>query len=132
MRWSRLPAVVALLRSWPEAPASSARDRHGIVAPYARIGGEIGVAHERADTQPSLGRRFDLVERQPVDVDQVRRGLDLELHQVEQVGAACNELGARDASGCRCSLGGRVRALVSEGLHAVLPATSVIASTMLE
>ena len=103
-----------------------------IVAPHAGIGGEIGVAHQRADAQPSLGGRFDLVERQPVDVDQMRWCLDLELHQVEQVGAAGNELGTLDASGCRRSLGGRVRALVSEGFHAFLPATSVIASTMLE
>ena len=95
MRWSRLPAVVAWLRSWPEAPASSARDKQAIVAPHARIGGEIGVAHQRADAQPALGRRLDRVERQPVHVDEVRRRFDLQLHQVEQVGAAGDELGAR-------------------------------------
>jgi len=45
---------------------------------------------------------------------------------------ARNELGGLHArSGCR-GFGGRVRALVGEGFHAVLPATSVIASTMLE
>ena len=103
-----------------------------IVAPHARIGGEIGVAHQRADAQPALGRRFDLVEREAVDVDQMRRRFDLELHQVEQVGAAGDELGALDARGGRRSLGGRFRALVGEGFHACLPATSVIASTMLE
>ena len=44
---------------------------------------------------PPSGVGFDLVERQTVHVDQVRRRLDLELHQIEQVGAACDELGAR-------------------------------------
>ncbi len=106
--------------------------KQAIVAPHTLIGGEIGVAHQRADAQPTLGRRFDLVEREAVDVDQMRRRLDLELHQVEQVGAARNELGALDARGGGCSVGGRVRALVGEGFHAFLPATSVIASTMLE
>ena len=116
-----MPAVVALLRSWPEAPASSARDEQAIVAPHARIGGEIGVAHQRADAQPALRRRLDLVEREAVHVDQVRRRLDLQLHQVEQVGAAGDELGAWVARGSRRGLGRRVRALVGEGLHALPP-----------
>ena len=81
---------------------------------------------------PPSGVGFDLVEREAVHVDQMRRRLDLQLHQVEQVGAAGDELGARDARGGRGGLGGRLRALVGEGLHACLPATSVIASTMLE
>ena len=105
---------------------------HAIVAPHALVGGEIGVAHQRADAQPAVGRRFDLVEREAVHVDQVRRRFDLELHQVEQVGAARNELGALDARAGGRGLGGRFRALVGEGFHAFLPATSVIASTMLE
>ena len=106
--------------------------QQAIVAPHAHIGGEIGVAHQRADAQAAVGRRFDLVERQSVDVDQMRRRFDLELHQIEKIGAAGNEFGAGDARGRGGSLGGRVRALVGEGFHACLPATSVIASTMLE
>ena len=50
---------------------------HAIVAPHARVGGEIGVAHQRADAQAALGRRLDLVEREAVHVDQMRRRLDL-------------------------------------------------------
>ena len=71
--------------------------QHAIVAPHARIGGEIGVAHQRADAQAAFRRGFDLVEREAVHIDQMRRRFDLELHQVEQVGAARDELGAADA-----------------------------------
>src|SRR3982751_3574003 len=56
--------------------------------------------------QPLPGRR--LLQAQAVDVDQVRRCLDLEFHEVEQVGAARDELRARRAGrgdrlrgGCR-------------------------------
>ena len=70
---------------------------HAVVAPDARIGGEIGVADQRADAQAAVRRRLDLVEAEAVDVDQVRRRLDLELHQIEQVGAAGDELRARRA-----------------------------------
>ena len=37
--------------------------QHAVVAPHALVGGEIGVAHQRADAQPALRRRLDLVER---------------------------------------------------------------------
>ena len=37
-----------------------------------RVISEIGVAHERADTQAAAGHAFDLLERQPSDVDQWR------------------------------------------------------------
>ena len=99
--------MVAWLRNWPEAPASSARDEHAVVAAHARIGGEIGVAHQRADPQPAFRRRLDLVEAEIVHVDQVRRRLDLQLHQVEQVGAAGDELGALDARRRGGGFGGR-------------------------
>ena len=69
---------------------------------------------------------------EPVDVDEVGRRLDLELHQIEQVRAARDELGAGPPRNGRCGLGRRARALIGEGLHPCLPATSVIASTMLE
>jgi len=60
------------------------------------------------------------------------RRFDLELHQVEQVDAARNELCALDARCGGRGRGGRARALIGEGLHALLPETSVIASAMLE
>src|SRR5260370_848805 len=68
--------------------------------------GQISVAHQRADSQPTLGRRFDFVERKAVYVDQMRRRFDFQLHQVEKIRAARNELGALDArrEGDRCPL----------------------------
>src|SRR5204863_4147827 len=66
------------------------------------------------------------------DVDEVGRRLDLKLHQVEQVGTAGDELRVRLARDGGCGIGGRVCALVGEGLHVRTPATSLIASTMFE
>ena len=53
--------------------------------------GEIRIADGRADLQAAVGRRFDLVERQTVDVEQPRRRFDVQLHQVEQRRAAGDE-----------------------------------------
>jgi len=86
----------------------------------------------RPAAQTAFRRGFDFIQAEPVHVDQMRRGLDLELHQIEQVGAARDKfrsLAPRGRGGCLRR--GR-RALVSEGLHAFLPATSPIASTILE
>ena len=44
-----------------------------------------------------LGRVFNLLQRQPRDIDQLRRTFDLHLHQIDQIGAAGDELGARIA-----------------------------------
>ena len=86
-----------MLRNWPDGAGDQRAREHAVVAPHALIRGEIRVAHQRADAQAAVGRRLDLVERQPVHVDEVRGRLDLELHQVEQVGSAGDELGAGDA-----------------------------------
>ena len=48
--------------------------------------------------RPLLRRFFDAAERQRVDIDKMRRGLDLQLHEIDQVGAAGNELGLRVAA----------------------------------
>ena len=93
---------------------------------------EVGVSHQRTDPQPTFGGALDLVEREAVHVDQMRRRLDLELHQIEQVGAAGDELRTRNPRRGGRSFGRCASTFISEGLHACLPATSVIASTMLE
>ena len=53
--------------------------------------GQVGVAHQRADPQPAVGQPLDLGQRQVIDVDHLLRLLDVELHQVEQGGAAGDE-----------------------------------------
>src|SRR3977135_3753156 len=40
-----------------------------VTLPHARVGGKIAVSYQRTDPQAPIGRFFDLVERQPVDVD---------------------------------------------------------------
>ena len=42
VRWSRLPPTVARLRSWPDAPASSACDEHRVALAHERVRGEVG------------------------------------------------------------------------------------------
>ena len=121
-----------LVAKLSRGPREQRAGEQAIVAPHARVGGKVGIAHQRADAQASLGSGLDPVERKPVDIDQMAGRFDLQLHQVEQVGAAGDEPGVGGARGGRHRLGGRVRALVGEGFHAGLPATSVIASTMLE
>src|SRR5205085_8626330 len=80
----------------------------------------------------AFGGGLDAVQRQRVHVDEVRGRLDLQLHQVQQVGAAGDELRGRMARHRSGGFGGRVGAFVGEGLHVRTPATSEIASTMLE
>jgi hypothetical protein len=111
--------------------------KHRVVAPYPHVGGQIGIAHQGADAQSAIRCRLDLVQAQAVDVDQVRRRLDLEFHEVEQVGAAGDEARAwyfHDR--CR-GFGRRSGAFVGKGPHDFAPAldappASVIASMMFE
>ena len=119
VRCRRLPAVVARLRSWPEAPASKARDSSGY-SRRTRASAARSVLRTSAPMCiPPSGVALDLVQRQAVHVDEMRGLLDLELHEVEQVGAAGDEFGAGIARrGCRS--GGRCRrTLVGERLHAL-------------
>ena len=44
---------------------------------------------------PAAGNLFDLRQRQPIDVDQLRGRLDAHLHEVDQVGAAAEKFGVR-------------------------------------
>ncbi|OFA00968.1 hypothetical protein DUPY_22520 [Duganella phyllosphaerae] len=106
--------------------------QHAVIAPHGGIGRQVGIAHQGADAQAALGRGFDAVQAQAVDVHQVGRRFDLELHQVEQVGAACNEARAGSAGRDGCRFGNCGGALIGKGSHERLPATSVMASMMLE
>ncbi len=44
---------------------------------------------------PPVGCRLDAVQRQPGYIDELRRPLDILLHQIDEVGAARNEFRAR-------------------------------------
>ena len=59
---------------------------------HIRIPGEIRVAHHGADAEAAIGQLLDLVEREQVDIDQGLRRLHIQLHQVDQRGAAGDEL----------------------------------------
>src|SRR5580700_6124307 len=78
-----------------------------------------------------LRRFFDAAERQRIDVDEMRRRLDLKLHEIDQIGAPGNELGCRLGRRCagRCDTAGPI---VAKRFHVRPPSTtSRIAATML-
>ncbi len=53
--------------------------------------GHIGVACECSDDEAAIGRSLDLIERKDVDVYDLPGTFDVELHQVNQRRATCNE-----------------------------------------
>ena len=91
---------------------------------------------KRANAHPAIREVLDLVQREAIHIDEMRRTFDLELHEIEQVGAARDEFRVRVARGGRRCRSGRGRLLVAEGPHAltllVFCATSVMASTIFE
>ena len=72
VRCSRLPPIVAMLRSCGDAPASSACDEHRESALDERVVREVAVAHQRADAHAAVRPSSIFVERQRVDVDERR------------------------------------------------------------
>ena len=52
-----------------------------------RVPGQVGVTHQRTDTQAPLGGLLNVMQRQAGDVDQVLGMADVFFHQVQQVGA---------------------------------------------
>jgi len=103
---------------------------HPVAAADAHIGGSVGIRGLGADANSAIGQVFNIPQRQAADVDEMGGPLDLELHQIEQIGAAADELGA--ASGDRGNRRARVcRAFVGKGLHRRAPfATSRMAATI--
>jgi hypothetical protein len=104
--------------------------QHRIERAHAPVRGRRAVADHCADAQTAVGRRLDLRQRQAPDIDQMRRPLDLQLHQVEQIGAAREELGARRLGRRLRRTGRAVGALIGERPHAAAPTTSRIASSI--
>ena len=79
---------------------------------------EIGIAHQRADAQATVGESLDGIE--PVemgDVDEAIRPADIALHQIEQIGAG-GEIGSTRLSGRRDGLGHCGRPDIIERFHA--------------
>ena len=109
--------------------------QHSIIAAHPRIGGERGIGNQRPDPQPALLRRVSILSS-PVSCTSTRcaRRLDLQLHQVEQVGAAGYELGpGRRRHGRRSLAPALAGALVGKAAHRPQPsATCAIASAMFE
>lgn len=95
-------------------------------------GREIRVTYQRTDPQPAFRGRLDLVQLEIIDIDQMCRRFDVQLHQIEQVGAARDELRSGLFSRRGRSLCRSTRTFVGEGPHALLRATSLMASTMFE
>jgi hypothetical protein len=92
--------------------------------------GEIGVAHQGADAQTAVRSAFDLVQRQPVNVDHLCGAFDIHLHQVDKIGAAGDEFCRRIAR----ELTHRVRNIAGARIFEVdhdRPIACWIAATML-
>jgi len=81
------------------------------------MGGKVAVAYPRADQQPPVRRLLDAVEPEVVDVDKQVGPCDTQLHQVDEVGPACERRGSwpGENSDGGADIG---RPLVGEGLHA--------------
>jgi hypothetical protein len=57
--------------------------------------GQVEVANERPDLQPSVLQLFDVAKRQMIDVDHLTWALDVELHEIDQGRAAGNKSNLR-------------------------------------
>ena len=117
MRCRRLPPVEAMLRSCCDAPARIALASKRIARRDLRVIGEVAVGDERADTQAAILRFIDLLERQMRDVDQSRRARDVFLHEVDQIGAAGDELCVRVDRDHAHGVGDVARARIVEIVH---------------
>src|SRR5262245_21688026 len=96
--------------------------------------GEVRIRHEGADAQASVGHFLDGLQWQPGDVDQASRLLDALLHQVNQIGAASNELRVWVRSNLAYRVHHAVCPRVLEGDHSlplITPIACSIAATML-
>ena len=92
--------------------------------------GEIGIRDERADPQSPVGSLLDGLERQPRDVDQPRRALDIFLHQIDQVGAARDEFRRRIGGNLAYRVGDVGCPCILEVDHDLAPIACWIAATM--
>src|SRR5262249_6050944 len=88
------------------------------------------VAYERPDTQATGRRALDLLQRQPRDVDHLRRPFDIHLHQIDQISTAGDEFRVWVASDLAHRVPNVVGTRIMEVNHD-RPITCSIAATML-
>ena len=122
--------MVAMLRSWPLAPDSSAWARTGEALAHPPVGGQLAVGDGGADPQAAVGGVGDLPRGQGADVDEPLGRGDAEPEVVDQVGAAGEEDRGRVAGDVAHGLGDAARAGVGEGLHACTPPACWMAGTI--
>jgi hypothetical protein len=106
--------------------------QHPVVPPDPFIRRKIGVAHECPDAQPAVGGLRNLVEAGPGHIDQMAGRLDPQLHQIQQIGAAGDELGTGCFGGPCRGLVWIARAFVGKRPHACSSATCVMVAKILE
>ena len=99
-----------------------------------RVIGEVAVRYECTDAQAAVRGVLNRLERQTRDVDQPHRALDVIFHQVDEVGAACDELRgriSRDLSHCVRDIGRACILKIDHGLAPIAAMACWIAATML-
>jgi hypothetical protein len=110
-------------------PRQQGPTKDAVALPHAPVRRKIAVSHHGADAQAPFRSILDPVYRETVDINEMVRRLNLKLHQIEQIRSAGDEFGAGFSRG-RCSLGQRIRSLISEGLHVGAPAACLMAAKM--
>jgi hypothetical protein len=94
--------------------------QHRIAGAHSGISGHVRIHRLGADSQFAVRQLLDVPQGQPADVDQMVGLLDVEFHQVKQIGAAADELRARSGHGSDGSLCAR-GSLVGERPHSGPP-----------
>jgi hypothetical protein len=92
---------------------------HRIIPLDSRMMSDRRVSRQRAEDQAAPRRRLDTRERESIDIDQLIGMLDIELHQVDQRGAACREANIGILLYC-LGPGSRLNCLIHRSRSAVL------------
>src|SRR5688572_4293566 len=81
-----------MLRNCPDAPATMAWLSKRVPLTDERVVGGRGIRRERTYRHAAVDRRADVGQTEPRQVHELRRTLDVFLHQVEEVRSAGEEL----------------------------------------
>ena len=115
-----------------EAPAEEGLREDGIISLHRLVIRQLRISNRRTDLQPALACYLDHVERQMIDVNDQRVCFDVQLHEIDQRGAAGEEphvrallRGLRRAAAAIAAAGSAGR-LKLEGLIKTTPAYSYV------